>query len=49
MKQKIEDHNPKIITNLIVFKRIDLTPVKIILMKEILKTGFGVSILFLLL
>ena len=36
MIQKIEDQNQKIITNPIVFQRKDLTPVKIILMKEII-------------
>ena len=37
MIQTIGDHNPKIIINPIVFKKIDLTPVKVILMKEIKK------------
>ena len=36
MIQKTEEHNQKIITKPIVFKRIDLTPVKIILMKGII-------------
>ena len=30
------DHIQKIIINLIIFKKIDLTPVKIILMKEVI-------------
>ena len=33
--QTIEDHNPKIIINKIVSKKIELSPVKVILMKEI--------------